>query len=363
MLEKGRISAFQMAMMLYPTVLATGFLVLPTITAEYAQNDFWMTGLLTIITGFVTIYVAVRLHELYPNENVIQHSQRIVGTTLGRLTGVIFFLYSIHGTGTSVRVYAEFVKINFLFKTPILMIISTMVLLVSFTVRAGLETMGRSAVIFTPVFITPLLFLLLLIPDLDFRNILPVLSHGIVPVLQGTATPQAWVSELFFMTFFLPCLSDPDKGRTWGNRVLGAIVLSMVFVSLIILFLLGSDTVDKTYPVLVAFRYINTGDFLENLEALLLAMWIVGSFVKISVFLYVAVLSFAQTLRLSDYRPFVFPLGFLAILFSLWDLPSYVRLGTHFRYAAPFEIPAVLLLIPMLLLIIDRLRRIMTKRR
>lgn len=69
-------------------------------------------------------------------------------------------------------------------------------------------------------------------------------------------------------------------------------------------------------------------------------------------------LSLAQTLHLSEYRPIVFPLGILAIVFSLWDFPSLSRLGIHLRYTSPFEIPAVLTLIPLLLLLIDRLRRI-----
>ncbi|HTG70740.1 MAG TPA: endospore germination permease [Candidatus Udaeobacter sp.] len=358
MLEKGKISGFQMTLMLYPTVLATGFLSLPTITSQYAQNDLWMTGFLSFFMGFISVHAAVRLHELYPNENVIQHSERIVGKLAGKIIGTIFFLYSIHSTGTIIRLYAEFVNGSFLFKTPILIIISSMVLLASISVRGGLETMARSAVIFTPIFIFSLMFLLLLIPDLDARNIFPILSHGIIPVLKGTATPQAWICELFFMTYLLPSLSDPNKGRKWGNLALVAIVLSMAYVNLIVLFLFGPDTKDKSYPVLVAFRYISAAGFFENLEALLLAMWVVGNFVKISVFFYAAVLSLAQTLHLSEYRPIVFPMGILAILFSLWDLPDSSRLGTHLRYIAPFEIPAVLTLIPLLLLLINRLRKI-----
>lgn len=358
MLEKGKISGVQMMLMLYPTVLATGFLALPTITSQYAQNDLWMTGIVSVFMGLVTIYAAVRLHELYPNENVIQHSERITGKITGKIIGVIFFLYSIHGTGSIVRHYAEFVTGNFLFKTPILLIISSMILLAAIAVRSGLETIARSAVIFTFIFILPLFLLLLLIPDLDVRNIFPILSHGIIPVLKGTATPQAWICELFFMTFFLPNLTDPNKGRKWGNMALVAIVLSMVYVNLIALFLFGSDMSDKSYPILIAFRYISAAGFFENLESLLLAMWVVGNFVKICVFLYAAVISLAQTLQLTEYRPIVFPLGILAIVFSLWDLPNFSRLGTHFRYTAPFEIPAVLTVIPLLLLFIDRLRKI-----
>jgi spore germination protein KB len=352
MLEKGKISAFQMGLVMYPTVLGTGFLALPTITAQYAKNDLWLTGIFASILGFITVYVVTRLHKLYPKMTVIQYSEHIVGKIPGKIIGMVFFLYSLHGTGTIARQYAEFVTGNFLFKTPILLIISSMVLFCAFAIRGGVELLARSATILTPIFILPIFFLLLLIPDLDVKNIFPILSHGMIPVIKGTATPQAWVSELFLMTFFLPSLADPGKGRKWGLISLCAIILSMTYVNLITLFLLGADTGNKTYPILVAFRYISFGNFFENLEALLLAMWVVGNFVKIGVFFYATVLSFGQWLNLSEYRPVIFPLGILIVVFGLWDLPDFPTFGSHAKFVAPFEVPAVLTFIPLLLLIV-----------
>lgn len=357
MLEKGKISAFQMAFMMYPAVLATGFLALPTISAQYAKNDLWLTGILASLVGMITVYMATWLHELYPKQTIIQYSERIIGTIPGKIVGLIFFLFCLNGTGTITREYAEFVTSSFLFKTPVILVISSMLLLAAVAVRGGAEMLARSAMIFTPVFIFPVIFLLLLIPDLDARNILPVMSRGIIPVLKGSFAPQAWVSEFFVITFLLPCLTDPENGRKWGMISLCTVIISMTFVNLITLFLLGPDTGNKTYPILVTFRYIKVANFFENLEALVLAMWVAGNFVKISVFYYATVLSFAQCLKLSDYRPVVFPLGILAIVFGLWDLPSFPRLAFILRYVNPFYFFVVLILIPLLLLITALFRK------
>ena len=53
-----------------------------------------------------------------------------------------------------------------------------------------------------------------------------------------------------------------------------------------------------------------------------MAIWVVGAFVKISVFYYVAALGTAQWLNLSDYRPVVWPLGIIIVEFSFWSLPN-----------------------------------------
>ncbi|ULL13174.1 spore gernimation protein [Paenibacillus sp. H1-7] len=356
MLEKGKISAVQMGLMLYPTVLGTGFLVLPTLSSRYAGNDLWLASMLASLTGVIAIYAACRLHDHYPKQSIVQYSENIVGKIPGKILGVIYFLYLVRATGIITREYAEFVKGNFLFKTPILLVIALMIVLAAVAVRGGVEMLARSAVIFTPIFIIPLFLLLFLIGQLDLGNIFPILNHGFVPVLRGTASPQAWMSEFFLMTFFLPCLQDPGKGKQWGTVSLIAVVLSLTYVNLITLFLLGPDIENKSYPVLTAFRYISVANFVENLEAGLLAMWIVGNFVKIAVFYYATVLSLAHTCQLSDYRSIVFPIGILAVICSMWGLPDLPKVKLYLKLVAPFEITTILLIIPMILLIIRALR-------
>ncbi|KIL39016.1 spore gernimation protein [Gordoniibacillus kamchatkensis] len=355
-MEKGNISAFQLAIMMYPGVLATGFLSLPTITAQYAKNDLWLTGIFAFFVGLASVYMAIRLHELYPKMTVIQYSEQIVGKIPGKMIGVAYFLYFFHGSGAITRQYAEFVTGNFLFHTPIVFVICSMLLLCSFAVRGGTEMLARSAVILTPVFVLPMFFLSLLGADLDVKNILPVLSHGIMPVLKGTISPQAWVSEFFIMSFFLPRLTDPGKIKKWGFISLCIVIFSMIYVNLLTLFVLGPDTANKTYPILAAFRYIRIGDFFENLEALLLAMWVAGNFVKIGVFYYAAVMSFSQWLELSDYRPVVFPVGIVIASFSFWDLPSFIHYSSYVRMEAPFEITTIFFGIPLLLFVIALIR-------
>ncbi|MEW9699176.1 endospore germination permease [Paenibacillus sp. SI8] len=357
MLEKGQISSFQMGIMMYSEVLGTAFLALPTITAQFAKNDLWLTGVFASIAGVLSVFIAIKLHDLYPKMNFIQYSTLILGNFLGKTLGCIYFLYIVSISGIVTRLYAEFVTGNFLFKTPILLVVGTMILLCAFAVRGGIEVLARCAIIFTPIFILPLFILLLLIPDLDVKNIFPVLSNGIIPVLKGSSTPQGWISEFFLINFLLPSLVDLKKSMKWSMISLTAVSLSLIYVYLIILFLLGPDTGDKNYPILVAFRYIRLGNLFENMEALLLAMWVVGNFVKICIFFYVSVISFAQVLNLSDYRPVIFPLGMLIIVLSFWDIPNFPSLANFIRYITPFHLTTAMLLIPLFLLLISIIRK------
>jgi spore germination protein KB len=363
MLEKGKISAFQMGLMMYPAVLASGFLVLPTITAQFAQNDLWLTGILAALTGWVTVYTVTRLHELYPGQTVVQYSEQILGKIPGKVIGLAYITLNLHATGGITRQYAEFVTGNFLFKTPLLIIMGSLLLLSAIAVRGGVETLGRSTVIFLPAFIFPVFFLLLLLPDLDAKAIFPVLNHGVTPIIKGSFSMMGWMNELFLMTFLLPSVTDPEKGRKWGYISMISIVLFLTYSSLITLFLLGPNLGSRVYPILIAFRYVSVGSFLENLDSLLLAMWVVGNFLQGGIFLYASTLSFAQCFQLADYRPIVFPLALLSLIIGIWDLPNFPVFGFLVRSAIPFHILSTNLLIPLLLLAVASLRKRKTSRK
>jgi len=350
--DKETILPIQLSFMLYPTVMATGFLVLPAMGALYAPYDFWMSSILVIIPGVISIVLATSLHKRFPGMTIIESSQRIIGKWLGKLVGLLYFIYLLHLTGVISREYAEFVKSSFLFDTPLMFISCSLFFLAACAVRGGVSVLARSAVIFTTLFIMPFLFLLLLIPDLNWMYIFPMLSQGFVPVLKAEAVPQAWVSELFLMTYFLPFINDQNKAKRWLYMVLGLIVISMALVDLGVLFLLGPDTSNKLYPILVAFRYMSAGGFFENLEAMLLAMWVLGNFVKLGVYLYATVISSSQCCGVSDYRSLVFPIAILAAVFGIWDLPNIATLNILIRKVSVFEMPLFMIVIPLLLLLI-----------
>ncbi|MWV45695.1 endospore germination permease [Paenibacillus sp. HJL G12] len=357
MIEKGKISGMQMGFMMYPTVVSTAILMVPSVTEKYAHNDLWISTLLASLVGFISMYIAYQLHRLYPNQTVIQYSVHIIPRLAGKVLGLLFLFFYLHSTGAVVREYADFISDAFLPQTPMIFIASSLLLLSAFSVRYGVESVARSAFIFTIIFAFPVIFLLLLIPDLTPGNILPVMEHGILPSLRGAIVPQSWFSEFFMISFFLPFLSDIRKGRKWGLISVFAAMISLTTINLTILLLFGDRVSGMSYPVLNAFRYIRMGVFFENFEAIIMAIWILGNFVKVSVFYYSASLGLAQWLNLKDIKPVVLPLGILIIIFAYWSLPSFQDVTYYLTGTFAYYGPLMQTIIPACLLSIAFVRR------
>jgi spore germination protein KB len=358
MMEKGKITSLQMAFMMYPTIVATAILGVPSITAKYAKTDLWLSPIFAALIGYLTVYIAYKLHKLYPKQTVFQFTEKIIGRIPGKILGFLLLFFYIQNTGLIVRGYAEFLVGSFLVRTPIGVIMASMVLLCAFIVRGGIEVLGRAAELFVPVFIFPISILIfLLIPDLDFKNIFPVLGNGIIPPIKGAIVPGGWFSEFFLIIFLLPFLKDMKKGMKSGMMTVFAVMMTLIVVNLMVLFILGATTSTKLYPVMSVSRYISLADFFEHVESAVMAVWIVGAFVKISVFYYACALGTAQWLNLSGYRPIVWPVGIFIVIFSLWSLPSSMEVSRNDVNVFPLQGMLMQTIIPLLLLVIAVVRK------
>lgn len=357
-MEKGRISALQMSMMIYPTIVATAILSVPSVTARYAKNDLWLSPIVASILGFMTVYIAYKLYQLYPKQTLIQYSEKIIGRFGGKFLATLFLFFYIQITGQITRAYAEFVVGSFLFHTPISIVMSSMIFLSALILGGGLEVLGRAAQLFFPIFVFPLIFLIILIfPDFEFKNIFPILAEGVKPPLKGAIVPSVWFSEFFLISFLLPYVSDSKNIKKYAMITVLAVMMTLVMVNLIVYSVLGQTTASRFYPLMQIARYISIADFFEHLESVVMAIWVVGAFIKISVFYYSAAIGTAQWLNLSDYRLIVWPLGIIIMAFGFWSLPDVMviqrfNIGTFPPYGIIMNT-----IIPMFLLIVAFIRK------
>lgn len=358
MMKIGKISSLQMVMLLYPAIIATCIISVPSIVAKYAKNDLWISPIFASVMGFITVYIAYELHKLYPEKTVIQFSEQIVGRFTGKIISFIILSFYLLSTGHIIRGYSEFIVGSFLINTPISVIMSSMVLLCAIAVQGGLEVLGRLAQLFIPMFVVPIFILvLLLIPDYDMKNIFPILGEGIMPPIKGSIVPGGWYSEFFLIIFLLPFLTDVKKARKYGMLTVLAVMVTLVLVNLTVLFVLGSTTSSRNFPLLNISRYISLADFFENLESIAMAVWIVGAFIKISVFYYAAALGTAQWLNLSDYRVVIWPFAIIFIEIAFWSVPSTAEYTSYLIFVLPFFGPIVQTIIPLFLLLIALVRQ------
>ncbi|MEC5423565.1 endospore germination permease [Virgibacillus sp. C22-A2] len=358
MVEKGKISALQMAFLLYPTITATAILLVPAITGKYAKQDLWLSPIWASFAGVLVVFLVIQLNKRFPEQTIIQYGEKITGKFFGKLLGAALIFFLFHSNGMIIREYGEFIVGSFLPDTPMVVIIGSILFVCALAVRGGVEVLARSAEIIIPV--VALVFistLLLLLAETDVTNILSVFEKGITPSLMGAVVPSGWFMQFFMLSFFLPFLKDRKKGMKVSMFTLAAVMFTLVITNLVTVMVLGKLTETFTYPVMEAVRQINLADFIQNFESIVMALWVATTFIKITVFYYAIVLGTAQLLKLSDYRPIVFPIGFLLGGMSIWSATSLQELSYILSHIFPFYGPIFYVLIPVLLFLLAVFRK------
>ncbi|WP_243388154.1 GerAB/ArcD/ProY family transporter [Bacillus kexueae] len=364
MLERGKISALQMGLILHPTVIATGILFVPAISGTHAGRDLWMTPFVACLAGFYAFWVANTLHKMYPKQTVMEYAEAILGKGIGKLITAFLLFYYIDSLGIVVREYAEFIIGGFLPNTPLYIITGSMLFVSALAVYGGIEVIARATQVFMPtiVFFIVGVFVFLL-PELEIKNMFPILEKGFGPVFKGSVSFIGWFGEFFLAAFLLPFVTDQENVKKWGNISVISVLVAMAMSNFIGLFLFGESVSKLMYPVLTAAKFINIADFIDHIEAVFAMIWVASIFMKISFFFYAAALSTAQWLKLSDYKSLVFPLAFLGVVWSVWTTPNISSFTHYLGTIAPYYLISVHIAIPTLLLIVAYIKKAFDKKK
>ncbi|MGW8956687.1 GerAB/ArcD/ProY family transporter [Paenibacillus sp. NPDC055715] len=353
-MEKGKISAYQMSLIMYPAVLATVLLSIPALVGKLAERDMWISPIWASVLGYFTVWISFRLHNQYPGATLIQMMEQIFGTLLGKFIGLLYLLFLTFNLGIMIREYTELTVGRALSLTPMPVIIGSLLIICAFTVRSGLEVIGRMAQICViPTIFFLILLTLMISPDWDIERMLPIFANGLQPSVNGALIVQGWFSDFILLLFMLPYVKDPDKAKKWANISVLAVTLTMCLVNLTTLLVFGSITGKVVDPLMSTIAYISIADFFQSMEPVGIGIFVSGSCIKIAIFGYALSLGIAQWLKLSDYRPIVLPLYFTLVFLAQLVVKNRIELNHFLATLFPYYLTTFQTAIPLLMLIVS----------
>lgn len=317
--EEGQIANRQLLYVLFimRTTIAIAFL--PVVTTGQARQDAWLAALLTAAGAALITYIIGGLSPKFPDQTVVEYSQELLGGFLGRAVSLIYLAVFLFMAAVDVRVYGEVLVTGFIPETPLIFIISSMVIASGYASYKGVEVIARSAEFIFPPFLAMLLIALVAaIPSVDTGRLQPVLARGMKPVLVGSIIPTSMVVQMMTLPILLPRAGNPKAAvRTaiWSVVMAALIVMAGAIATTGIL---GPDLAERSvFPFFALARAIRITDFLERLEALVVFPWGFGLFIGVAVYLYCGAKGLSQLFGLKDYRPLIPPMAIIWIAMSL----------------------------------------------
>lgn len=311
-----------------------------------AKKDIWMAILLSFLIALPLAFVFARLHYIFPSKNFFDICEICFGRFIGKGIILFYIWFNFH-TGVLVLMNLNlFIHTVSLVETPQVIIMINIVSLCAWAVKAGIEAMGRWARFFQPILIALIAgTILLLIPKMDVNNLRPILFEGMNPVIRGAfgilAFPFTQIAIFTIVFTHFETKKSPFRIYILGLCIGGIVLL---FISTMNILVLGVDLASNTYyPSHASATAIDVGMIIQRVEIIISIGFVVGAFIKSSIYLIATCQGIAKICRTSDYRFTVIPVALLMINLSYFLHDSlmdyfYWILEIWTYYAMPFQV-------------------------
>lgn len=321
-------------------------------TGVEAGKDCWLATLCAIIISLPILMMYAKILSLYPEKDLYDIIIHVYGKYLGKLISILYIWFAFHLGALIITNFGEFINAVSMPETPKIIPMIMVTILCIWGVKLGIEVLGRWAEFALPVlifFIT--LKILLLIPDMDINNILPLLSKGIGPVYKGAFLTFTFpFAETIIFCLIFSTLKEKKssyKIYLWGLIIGGIIVFSTSLTDILVL---GERSFTSLiFPSHGAATRINIADFVQRLEIIVSISYLGGGFIKVSMCLMGACRGIAKILEYDDYRFIVLPVALLMLNLSHfvydsslemieWIISSWRYYATLFQLILPIFI-------------------------
>ncbi|MDR6550164.1 endospore germination permease [Paenibacillus qinlingensis] len=354
-----KISGFQLSLLVFSFIAPTLVLVVPSFMEAIAKQDAWMTIFPAFLIGCLHVWVMLTLAKRYPGLTIIQYSSQILGKFFGKIVGCYLLYYWINFDFIILNQHIQFINSVFLMRTPSVVVSLTLAVLCGIAVYMGIESIARcNEYLALLIFVLLIPLLLLMLAQSNPQLLRPVLSKGIVPVLQSSIFPIAYLGQFLILGWILPFLNQPKKAAIASFTSLSIISGLFCITVLPLIMIFGPLTRKLTFPILSVIQYIGIKGSFERLEAVAVAIWVMGCFIKVSLTFFMICLSLTHLFEVKNYRNFVVPVTIISVLGSIAVFNNYATdLSSYLKETYPSFAFATQFILPLSLLMIDTIKR------
>ncbi|AEF93581.1 spore germination protein [Desulfotomaculum nigrificans CO-1-SRB] len=350
------ISSRQTVFLILTSILATVDVFLPAEVARYAGRDAWMSAILATFIGYFIYRVIVALCLLFPDYSLAGFNRLLLGKYLG---GVLTVFYIIAMLTVSTGVTVQFAVImGTAFKPESSPYIWHLMVLIPalYVTSLGIHVPARMNELLLPFGLIVLLGVMVLnIPEMDFKEYLPMFYHGYLPPVKGALVIGAKLAYSVMILALIPFIEKKKKLPRQGLPAFICVGLALLAGTTAIALMGPKLTAMTLFPALEMVRHIDIG-FLTRLDVIMMAVWHTGFFIFLCVSIYFAASLTRELFNLRGYKLILWIYGLVIFI----GANIYITSVPLIRFLLVIPLAVLLytvgLVIPLFLYLIARFR-------
>ncbi|GAE31621.1 GerAB/ArcD/ProY family transporter [Halalkalibacter hemicellulosilyticus] len=319
--SKEIVSDHQMAFIFLCYMVGSALVNIPSPLIANAGNGAWISLLLTSIVGFGILIVILYLNKEHRDKTFFEYTKKVYGKWLSYVViGLLLILLVIMVSNIILDV-GMFLHNTIMRTTPLYIFQVFIFLVAALTVFCGIEVIGR---MFTMLILFVLsvfgVFLLMIVPVIEPQYILPLTPEGWKPILHGSYFVYGFpYSEVILFAILLPYARQKKAGSLKRGMIVAYVLTTLLLLTtiLISIMVLGPIGTKVKYALFYISTLIDVQDILTRIEAVMAMSWIIGSYMKATIVLYMIHTLFNEMVGEKGTRMFVFPITLLCFLMSV----------------------------------------------
>ncbi|SHG43359.1 spore germination protein (amino acid permease) [Thermosyntropha lipolytica DSM 11003] len=350
-----RLSNFQVYCMLLLFCAPIAFLQVGKYAIDLLLNNAYLAVVATIIPGILIIYIFhyIIQKSTFPFPFMLEEH---LGPKAGKIIGFLYSLIFLFFTSFSLRLFIDFIETNVLPQTPITIFLGLLLLCSCLAVKTGLGNFARMCeviVILGLSFAFTIAFLSFF-QHPDIKNLLPFayinsLESFFRAVFMLTSEILK-LTAILFLAFFIP---DKKASFSIMIKVLFTFITLISSITIATIMVLGAHAAKLfTFPTFIVVRIINIADFITNLDAIFIGLWVIGIFGSSTLFLFLFCITTSFVFNLQEYRFLASPSSLIIAVLALQMASNILELNIIIVHIAPVLLFIFFFLIPLLLFFI-----------
>ncbi|MCM3566974.1 GerAB/ArcD/ProY family transporter [Neobacillus mesonae] len=293
------------------------------------KQDAWIAILFGMAGGVLLFLVYYRLFLYYPDLPLTSYVEKIIGKWPGRVIGYFYIIYFIYIAARVLRDFGELLTSTIYNRTPIFLIMTVLILTISYAIQKGFEVIARvGELFFATVYLMAIVgfFLIIFSGLIHLEHLKPVLEMGWKPIIKSSIkeTLPFPFGEMIVFTMLLPYLNQAKKAKIVciSGMILSGI--NFILATIINIATLGVDSFQRSpYPLLSTVSKIQLFNFIERLDVLFMIYVMISGFIKVAVFYYAAVIGTTDVFKFKDCKQVSFPMGILILITAMMIAANY----------------------------------------
>ena len=358
-----KISHIQLRGLIVSIVIGVGVLTMQKSLVATMGNDGWIAILIGGFTSFLTFCIYYNIFKLHPNKDFFEIGRLSVGAVLSKIFMVFFIIYYLILLALVSRTLGELIKIFLLQKTPLEIIIVTFILASTYLSSYEIDKVSRASYFVYPIIILfTAMVVFTAVPGSDPTNILPVFKSDFQEIVSGVGHTVFSFLGIEIVLLAIPFVEQKEKVFKTGIYAISIITgIYLILFLMTITNFSQEQIVNQNFPILVLIRQLDApGLFLENLDGLVMGLWVIVVFVTMVPGYYAMGKYASKLFKTKKHKQFI--LGAVPIVYIIAMMPdNFLQLTEGLTYIYYFFAVTAGGIIPVIILLTGLIRKRLSK--